>query len=133
MPPISTSTQVKPIPMPAPSRIEGITGFFRLNDSARPSTAQLVTISAMNRPSTLYSSCIQAFIAISIRVTTPAIRPIITGLRTSGEMVWRSAEMIALVRISTRVVAKPMPRPLVAVVVTASAGHRASICTRATL
>ncbi|MNV86106.1 hypothetical protein D3C71_1801120 [compost metagenome] len=70
---------------------------------------------------------------MSIRVTTPAMMAIITGLRTSGAMLWRSAEMMALVQINTRVVARPMPRPLVAVVVTASAGHSASICTRATL
>jgi len=81
----------------------------------------------------LYSSWVQAFIAMSMTVTTPAIRPIITGLRTSGEMVWRSAEISALVSTSTRVVARPMPRPLVAVVVTARVGQRASICTSETL
>ena len=45
------------------------------------------------------------------------------GIRISAGVQRRRLEMVRLVRVNTRVVAKPSPRALVAVEVTASRGH----------
>src|SRR5690606_18813664 len=50
-----------------------------------------------------------------------------TGMRTLGLTQLRISATAVFEQTSTAVVASPMPRPLVAVPVTASSGHRASI------
>ena len=56
MAPRMVRAKVNPSPMPAPSSIDGHTGFFDANASARPSTMQFTTISGMNSPSVSYMS-----------------------------------------------------------------------------
>jgi hypothetical protein len=53
---------------------EAATVFLAAKASARPRMAQLTTIRAMNRPSTLYRSCSQALSPMSTKVTRVAIR-----------------------------------------------------------
>ena len=53
-------------------------------------------------------------------------------MRTCGEMKSRIAAMIVFEQTSTAMVASPMPRPLVPLVVTAMAGHMPSICEKTT-
>jgi hypothetical protein len=87
----------------------------------------------MNRPSTLYSSCIQAFIAKSTMVTIAALIRMKTGIRTSRVIRLRNRDTRQLAAAITAVVASPMPRPLVALVVIAIAGHRPSIMAKTPL
>ena len=130
---MATSAAVKPSPIIRPSAADSSTGDLEANDSARPRMAQFTTISAMNSPSTLYSSCAQALRPMSTRVTRVAMSTMYTGMRTSSLTRCRTAEISMLDASSTAVVASPMPRPLVALPVTASVGHSASICANTTL
>ena len=48
--PSKVSAQVKPRPMPRPSKSEGMAVFLAAKASARPRMIQFTTISGMNRP-----------------------------------------------------------------------------------
>jgi hypothetical protein len=74
----------------------------------------------------LYSSCIQAFIARSTMVTIAATIRMKTGIRTSCVMRLRNTATSRLDAAITTAVARPMPKPLVALVVIAIAGHMPS-------
>ncbi len=125
--PTRTSASVKPTPMVSPSKAEARMPWREAKASARPRMAQFVTISAMKRPRTLCRSWTQAFSARSTTVTMAAITRTKAGMRISGVMARRRAEMAAFDRMRTAVVASPIPSPLVAVPVMASVGQSASI------
>src|SRR5574340_164055 len=125
--PMKVSARVKPAPMKKPSANEGSMGFFEATISMRANGRQLTTISGMNRPSTLYSSCSHAFMHISTTVTMVARISTNTGMRTSWEKLLRNMDATAAEPVITKAVASPMPRPLVALLVMAIAGHRPSI------
>ena len=52
------------------------------------------------------------------------------GMRIRSEMIFRSREISKLEQISTAVVARPMPMPFMAAVVTPRVGHIPSISTK---
>ncbi len=56
-----------------------------------------------------------------------------SGIRTNGISARRIIEMTVFVSVSTPAVASPSARPFTTDVVTASSGHRPSICTSAML
>ena len=56
-------------------------------------------------------------------VTNEAITTMYEGMRTLSGMKRAMAEIVMLERISTIMVARPMPRPLMAEVVVPSVGH----------
>ena len=63
---------------------------------------------------------------MSTTVTSVAISTTKTGMRTCELTVWRIIDTRMLETTSTAVVASPMPRPLVPLVVTAMVGHMPS-------
>ena len=65
-------------------------------------------------------------------VTSVAISTTKTGMRTCELTVCRIIDTRILDTTNTAVVANPMPRPLVPLVVTAMVGHSASICEKTT-
>ena len=133
MPPRISRITRKPSPIMKPSSAAGSTGFLLAKASARPSTVQLVTISGMKMPRISYSSKVKACIIISITVTMAAMIITKAGRRTASVTYWRISDTQMLEPISTTRVARPRPRALTTVPVTASSGHRPRICTVAGL
>ena len=104
--------------------------FLEAKASARPMMAQLVTMSGMKMPRIRYSSCRKAFISSSMAVTKAAMTITKIGMRTSSRTLSRMAATAALLAVSTSRVARPRPRALTTVLLTASSGHRPSNCTK---
>lgn len=59
-------------------------------------------------------------------VTKAAITTMNTGMRTMSGVMFLMAEITKLVQMSTAIVARPMERPLMALVVVANVGHMPS-------
>ena len=59
-------------------------------------------------------------------VTKAAITTMNTGMRTMSGVMFLIAEITKLVQMSTAIVARPMERPLMALVVVANVGHMPS-------
>jgi hypothetical protein len=121
--PINTSDTVKPIPMPIPSKMESQTGFRFAKDSARAMIMQFTTINGMNKPNDSSNAGKKAFKINSIMVTNPAMTVMYAGIRTLSGMILLNNDMIILDPTKQNVVAKPIPKPFSADVVTANVGH----------
>ncbi len=103
--------------------MEWKTPFFEANASARPRIIQFTVISERNSPKLSYRAGIYPFKINSISVTKLAITTIKQGSLTALGITFFSRDITALEQISTKVVARPMPMPFEAIVVTASVGH----------
>jgi hypothetical protein len=109
--------------MPIPSNAESHTPFFEANASARPKMIQFTTISGIKTPNDAYNAGTYAFISISIMVTNEAITTINAGMRTLTGIRFLIIAINIFERISTAIVATPIPRPFIALVVVPSVGH----------
>ena len=78
-------------------------------------------------PSAAYSDSMYASISSSTTVTKEATMTMKAGSRTSSGITLRSREITTLEMASTTRELRPMPRPLMAEVVTARVGHMPSI------
>ena len=84
---------------------------------------QFTTIRGMNMPRASYRLGTKACISICTMVTKVQMTTMKAGMRTLSGIKLRSREITALEPSSTKVAAAPMPRPLMALVVTASVGQ----------
>ena len=114
---------VKPSPIPSPSKRAGTAPCLLAYDSARPKMIQLTTISGIYTPSASLRAGRYACIKRSTSVTNEAMTTINDGILTVSGMTFLSNDITRLERARTKVVARPIDRPLMADVVTASVGH----------
>ena len=121
--PIRTSAQVKPSPMPIPSKSEATTPFLKAKASARARIMQLTTMRGMNIPSALSSAGAYPAINSCTTVTKPAMTTMKAGMRISSGMNLRSAATATFDPMRTAVAASPMPMAFTTLVVTAIVGH----------
>lgn len=115
--------KVKPNPIPNPSIAELKIVFFEANASALPKTIQLTTIKGINNPNCTCKSGRYACINKSTTVTKEAMITIKEGIRTVSGIRFLRQAITIFDKISTNVVAKPIPNPLNAEVVTPKVGH----------
>ena len=84
---------------------------------------QFTTMRGMKMPRDEYSEGTKACMSICRMVTNEAITTMNAGMRTSPGIALRSAEMAPLEHTSTKSVAIPMDRPVMAVDVVPKVGH----------
>lgn len=121
--PNAVSANVKPKPIPTPSKSEEITLFFAANASALPNTIQFTTMRGIKIPKLSAKAGKYAFITISTMVTKVAITTIKAGIRTKSGIKFFNSEITMFEHIRTNIVANPMLMPLIAELVVASVGH----------
>jgi len=119
-----------PRPIPNPSSMDETTACFEANASARPRTIQFTTINGIKRPSCSCRSGRYPAITKSTTVTKDAIITIKAGILTLSGIKFLTREITTLDMSKTNVVAKPIPRPLMAVDVTPRVGHIPSSWTK---
>ena len=113
-----------------PSAKDATGPFLKAKASARAKMMQFTTIKGMYTPSASLRSGRYALSSISTMDTKEAMTTMKAGMRIRSEMIFRSREISKLEQISTAVVARPMPMPFMAAVVTPRVGHIPSISTK---
>ena len=91
--------------------------------SALAKMVQLTTMRGRYMPRALYSAGTNLFNNISTKVTKVAMISTKQGIRTLSGMTLRSKDTSAFEHTRTKVAASPIPKPLNALVVTASVGQ----------
>jgi hypothetical protein len=106
-------------------------GFDDAKDSIRAKTKQLTTMRGIKIPrESLIAGGAKACIKSCTIVTAPATITIKAATRISLGINLRKQEITADAPIETAAVAIPIYTPFIALVVTASSGHRARSCTK---
>ena len=91
---------------------------------------QFTTMSGMKTPNVAYNAGTKDCMSICTMVTNDAITTMKAGMRTLSGMKFLMSEMTMFDKISTAIVATPMPNPLAALVVVPSVGHMPSTSTK---
>jgi hypothetical protein len=112
-----------PKPIPNPSKKDSNTLLLYANDSALPKIKQLTTISGINNPKLAYNTGTKPSITIPIIVTNVALITIQEGILILLGIKFLIKESTTLDITNTAVVASPIAKPFIALVVTASVGH----------
>ena len=131
--PSASKASANPLPVASPSMAAGPGVRWRAKASLRARIRQLVTIKGRKIPSELCKAGSQAAINNSITVTVPAMTAICIGSRTAGAMRSRSSDTATLETSSVSSVANPRASASIAVLLTASKGHKPRSCTMAGL
>ena len=118
--------KAKPNPIPKPSTADDATVFLEAKASALPNTIQFTTINGINKPNCACNAGKKPAITKSTMVTKEAIITINEGILTLSGIRFLTSAITVLDISNTKVVAKPIPNPFMAVEVTPKVGHNPS-------